>query len=111
MSAHQGLGPGASGPALTAAAAGPVSPADQRLETELIRLQQDFSTHPSHLRLGVQAVLLHGRTRQVTAGRGFDQQTAAPSEDAQGGVAAARVATQRMLVSLAAFCAQAAGLP
>ncbi len=76
-----------------------------RLETELIRLQQDFSTLPSHVRLTLRAVLLDTATRQVIAWREFDESAPAPTDDPAGGVAAAHQATQRVLAALASFCA------
>jgi cholesterol transport system auxiliary component len=79
---------------------------DLRLETELIRLQQDFSARPSQLRLTLRAVLLDSATRRVIAWREFDQIEPAATDDPAGGVAAAHVATQRLLAALAAFGAE-----
>jgi len=76
-----------------------------RLETELIRLQQDFNARPSHVRLTLRAVLLDTATRQVVAWREFDESVPAPSDDPAGGVAAAHQATQRVLAALSSFCA------
>jgi len=83
--------------------------ASLRLETELIRLVQDFSVRPSQLRLTLQAVLLDNATRQVIAWREFDERVPAPTDDPAGGAAAANQATQRVLAGLAAFCAQQVG--
>ncbi len=77
-----------------------------RLETELIRLHQDFSTRPSRLRLTLRAVLLDTRTRQAVAWREFDDSVDATSDDPKAGVVAAQQAVQRVLASVAAFCAQ-----
>ncbi len=79
-----------------------------RLETELIRLHQDFSTRPSRLRLTLRAVLLDTRTRAAVAWREFDDSVAASSDDPAGGVLAAQQAVQRVLAALAAFCAEQA---
>ncbi len=76
-----------------------------RLETELIRLQQDFGSQPSQVRLTLRAVLLDTATRQVIAWREFDESVAAATDDPAGGVAAAHQATQRVLTALASFCA------
>ncbi len=75
------------------------------LETELIRLQQDFSTQPSQVQLSLRAVLLDGTTRQVLAWREFDARVAATSDDPVAGVQAAQQAAQRVLKELTAFCA------
>ncbi|MDZ7589780.1 MAG: ABC-type transport auxiliary lipoprotein family protein [Rubrivivax sp.] len=80
-----------------------------RLETELIRLQQDFSTRPSHVRLTLRAVLLDTATRQALAWREFDESVPAAGDDPVAGVAAAHQATQRVLAALAAFCADQRG--
>jgi cholesterol transport system auxiliary component len=76
-----------------------------RLETELIRLQQDFGTQPSQVRLTLRAVLVDTTSRQVIAWREFDETVAAATDDAAGGAAAAHQATGRVLAALAAFCA------
>ncbi|OIQ86761.1 hypothetical protein GALL_313840 [mine drainage metagenome] len=76
-----------------------------RLDTELIRLQQDFSVHPSQVRLALRAQLVDIGTRQVIASAEFDETEAAVSEDAYGGVRAANVALERLLARLVAFCA------
>lgn len=76
-----------------------------RLESELIRLQQDFGTEPSQVRLTLRAVLVDTNSRQVIAWREFDETVPAVTDDAAGGAAAAHQATVRVLVALAAFCA------
>lgn len=79
-----------------------------RLDTEVIRLQQDFGTAPSQVRFTLRAVLLDTRTRRVIGVREFDASVAAPSDDPQGGVAAANEAVQQVLSELSAFAAKAA---
>lgn len=80
-----------------------------RLDTELLRLQQNFATTgntgPSQLRLTLRAVLVDSASRTVLATREFDVSQAAPSEDAAGGVAAAQRAALQLARELAAFCA------
>lgn len=85
---------------------GPV-PADIRLDTELIRLQQDFATHPSQVEITLRAQLVDVRSQQVLAVKQFDETEAAPGENAYGGVVAANRALQRMLDQLAEFCMRA----
>ncbi len=79
-----------------------------RLETEIIRLHQDFSTRPSQLRLTMRAVLLDTRARQAIAWREFDDSAATGSDDPLGGVRAAQQAVQRVLAALTAWSAEAA---
>ena len=85
---------------MPAAAAG-----DLRLDTQIIRLQQDFQTQPSRVRLTLRATLLDDRTRQVLAWQEFDAVEPAISEDAYGGVLAANRAVQTVVDELARFVA------
>lgn len=82
---------------------------DLRLDTELLRLQHDFTTQPSRVRVTLRAYLVDNTTRQVLAWQEFDATVPAGSEDAYGGVVAANRAVQRVLEGLAGFCAEAAG--
>ena len=79
-----------------------------RLDTEIIRLQQDFSVAPSRVRLTLRAVLIDSTTKAVVARREFDASVVSTSEDTYGGVIAAQAVTQRVLTELAAFCAEVA---
>jgi len=74
-----------------------------RLETELIRLQQDFGSSPSHVRLSLRAMLLDGATRRPIGWREFDVSVPAASDDPAGGVAAAREATRQLLGEILVF--------
>ncbi|WP_431273056.1 ABC-type transport auxiliary lipoprotein family protein [Variovorax ureilyticus] len=76
-----------------------------RLETELLRLQQDFSTTPSHVRLTLRATLIDTATRKVVASREFDARVDAPTDDPYGGVIAAQHAAAQVVAELASFCA------
>ena len=82
-----------------------------RLDTELIRLQQDFSVRPSRVQLTLGAQLIDIGTRQVIASAEFDETENAASEDAYGGVRAANLALERLLARLSAFCAKHAPRP
>ena len=77
-----------------------------RLDTELIRLQQDFSVHPSRVQFTLNAQLIDIGTRKVVASAEFDETENAATEDAYGGVRAANLALERLLARLAAFCAE-----
>jgi cholesterol transport system auxiliary component len=77
-----------------------------RLETEVVRLQQDFSAQPSTVRLTLRAVLIDAGTRRVLASQLFDATAAAARDDPVAGVAAAQPLTQRLLGDLAAACAE-----
>jgi len=80
---------------------------DLRLDTEIIRLQQEFRTQPSSVRFTLRAYLVEDKTRRVLAWREFDTAVPAASEDPYGGVVAANQAVQAVLKDLAAFCADA----
>jgi cholesterol transport system auxiliary component len=78
---------------------------DLRLDTEIIRLQQEFLTRPSRVRFTLRAYLVDDKTRRVLAWREFDAAVPATSDDPYGGVVAANRAVQTVLGNLAAFCA------
>lgn len=81
---------------------------DLRLDSEIIRLQHDFSQQPSRVRFTLRAYLTDNNTRQVLAWREFDETAAALSEDPYGGVVAANSAVQSALEKLSVFCAETA---
>ncbi len=81
---------------------------EMRLDTELLRLQHDFTIPPSRVRLTLRAVLIDSATRRVIARREFDASVPSASEDAYGGVVAANRAVRTVMAELAAFCVQAA---
>jgi cholesterol transport system auxiliary component len=80
---------------------------DLRLDTEIIRLQHDFSSLPSRVRFTLRATLVDDRTRRVLAGREFDGTVAATRDDPYGGVVAANRVVQTVLKDLSFFCAEA----
>ena len=83
--------------------------ADLRLDTEIVRLQHEFGSAPSRVRLTLRATLTDNATRQVLAQIDLDQRADAASEDAYGGVVAANAAANVMLQALVVFCNQVAG--
>jgi cholesterol transport system auxiliary component len=74
-----------------------------RLDTTILRLQQDFLQVPSVVRFTVQVTLMNTTTREVLAWRTVDTMQSASSEDAAGGAAAAQAAVQQGLSQVAAF--------
>ncbi len=74
-----------------------------RLDTEIIRLQQDFSVKPSRVQLTLGVQLIDLATRRVIASAEFEEVEATETEDAYGGVRAANRALGRMLNRVAAF--------
>jgi cholesterol transport system auxiliary component len=82
--------------------------ADLRLDTEVLRLQQEFSDTPSRVRLTLRATLSDNATRQVISWQTFDETVPAASDDPYGGVVAANLAVQQVMAQLARYCAMAA---
>ena len=82
-------------------------PAAYRLDTEIVRLLQDFTVHPSRVEITIRAQLTDVRAQRVVASRTFDESESAPTENAAGGVVAANAALQRVLERIAAFCLDA----
>ena len=78
---------------------------DIRLETELIRLQQEFLSRPSRVRFTLSATITDVATRRVIAWRQFDAIVPTASDDPYGGVVAANRAVGEVLEQLADFCA------
>lgn len=76
-----------------------------RLETESLRLQHDFGSRPSQVRLTLRAVLVDSATREPLAWREFDLSVPAATEDPAGGAAAAALAAQRVSVAVTEFAA------
>ncbi len=74
---------------------------DMRLDTEILRLQQTFSTSPSQVRFTVRTYLVDNATRKVLASREFDATVPAATDDPYGGVVAANTAVQRVLAQVA----------
>jgi cholesterol transport system auxiliary component len=75
-----------------------------RLDTELIRLQQDFTSHPSRVVITLRAQLIDVQEKRIIAVKVFDETEPSDSEDAYGGVLAANRALLRVLTQLAEFC-------
>ena len=72
-----------------------------RLDTEIVRLQQNFLQMPSSVRFTLQATLSDNLTHEVLAWKELDAVQPASSEDAAGGSAAASAAVQQVLQELA----------
>ena len=79
------------------------STGDLRLDTDIIRLQQDFRTQPSQVRFTLRATLVDDKTRRVLTWREFDSSVAALRDDPYGGVIAANMAVQHVLQALSTF--------
>jgi cholesterol transport system auxiliary component len=78
--------------------------ADFRLDSEWLRLQQEFTPQPSRMHLTLRVQLVNLKTRQVVAAQEIDEVEPAASENAYGGVMAANRAMQRVLGRVVEFC-------
>ena len=91
-------------PAFRAVVPGIIS-ADLRLDTELIKLQQNFITH--RLELTLRAQLTDLQDKRIIAVQQFTVAEPIDSADAYAGVLAANRALQRVLSQLLDFCLNA----
>jgi cholesterol transport system auxiliary component len=76
-----------------------------RLDAELLRLQQEFTSRPSQVRLALRVQLADAETRRILGTREFEAIESAATEDAAGGVAAAGRAAGRVLAEVAGWVA------
>lgn len=76
-----------------------------RLDTQVLRLQQEFFEVPSQVRFALRAQLFDMQQRSAVATKVFEVVETAPSEDAEGGVLATNRAVKRLFSQLAAFVA------
>ena len=88
--------------AVLSAATSPVV-GELRLDTEIIRLLQEFKTYPSQVRLILRVQLLDMVARQVVATRVFEVVENTRSENAEGGMEATNLAVTRLLKKLVTF--------
>ncbi len=86
------------------AVTGTATAGDLRLVTELVRLQQDFTTIPAQLHFTLRATVLDNATRKVLAWREVNQIVAVSGDTPYDGVVAANQAVQSGLQQLSAFC-------
>jgi cholesterol transport system auxiliary component len=79
-----------------------------RLDTEVLRLQQEFGGGTSRVRFTLRASIADNTTRKAIASREFDASVAARSDDPYGGVVAANRAVQQVMQQLASYCSDVA---
>ncbi|MBL8260251.1 MAG: membrane integrity-associated transporter subunit PqiC [Candidatus Competibacteraceae bacterium] len=83
----------------------PPSPAvpDLRVDLDIIRLQQELMSKPSHVRLTVRLKVIDTRSGRVLGARVFEAVESTPSEDAYGAARAANAAVQKLLGEMIPF--------
>lgn len=93
--------------AVVAASSGAAAKGNLRLDTELVRLQQEFTSRPSRVRLTIRAQLVDSTAREVVKTQVFEVVEDAAEDTPYGGVAAANRAMGRALGRIADFAATA----
>lgn len=78
-----------------------------RLDTRLIKLQQEFMTPTSQVQLVVEATLINNTSNVVVATRRFSAAIPAPDNNPYSGVLAANIAAANVSQQIAAFCTAA----
>lgn len=79
--------------------------ADLRLDSEIVRLQQNFGVRPSRIEISVRVQLVGTAPPRVLASAQFDEAEDASSDDPYGGVMAANRSLSRLVRRIADFCA------
>lgn len=82
--------------------------ADWRLDSYVIKLQQDFTHKPSIVELELNATLINNVKASVIANKRFYVQAVAPSDTPYGGVVAANTACQQLMEELSAWVVDSA---
>ena len=78
-------------------------PAQYRLDTDNLILEQQFFSRPSRVRLALRAQIVDTKKLSILATRYFELFEVAPSDDAYGGVQAANHAAATLLTDLVAW--------
>ncbi|HSB20497.1 MAG TPA: ABC-type transport auxiliary lipoprotein family protein [Anaeromyxobacteraceae bacterium] len=82
------------------------SAAGLRLDSQVVRLQQEFTVRPSRVRFALRLELTDVAAHRIIGTREIEAVETAPSDDAPGGVAAANAAVKRALADAAGWCAE-----
>lgn len=77
--------------------------ADYRLDTQLLKLQQNFLKRPSVLELSVKVVLTRVENNQVLASKIIQEEVRCPANTPYGGVMAANQATRQLTAHVDSF--------
>ncbi len=81
---------------------------DMRLDTEIVRMQQEFDVSPSRVRFTLRATLVDTATSRVLVQRELEASVSAESQDPYGGIIAAQAAVAVVMEDLASICTEAA---
>ena len=78
--------------------------ADERLDVQILTMQQDFTSNPSVYNLVLQAQLIQMSTGNIIRGQRFSYTIPTETNDPAGGVAAANKAIEEWIPQLIDFC-------
>jgi cholesterol transport system auxiliary component len=78
-------------------------PAQYRLDTDNLILEQQFFSRPSRVRLSVRAQIIDAKQQTILATRYFGVLEVAPTDDAYGAVLAANHAAEKFMIEIAAW--------
>ncbi len=84
--------------------------ANLRVDVDVIRLQQEFMSRPSRVRLLTRIKVVDLKSGHVLGTRVFEATEPAPSEDASGAARAANAAVQKVLSQMVPFALRHAGV-
>ena len=84
--------------------------ANLRVDVDVIRLQQEFMSRPSRVRLLTRFKVVDVKSGHVLGTRVFEATEPAPSEDASGAARAANAAVQKVLSQMVPFALRHAGV-
>ena len=79
---------------------------DYRLLSNLVQLEQDFTTQPSRVRMTLRVQLVDVSQRRLLGSHTLRLERAAASDDPVGGVAAANALLEQAVVEVARWCRQ-----
>lgn len=80
--------------------------ADLRVDVDVIRLQHEFMTQPSQVRVTARIKVMGMKSGHVLGTQVFEAVEPAPSEDAYGAARAANAAIQKLLADMLPFALQ-----
>ncbi len=79
-----------------------------RLDTQLVKMQQEFLLPTSCVRMVIQAQLINNTTNRIVASRRFETVVSAPENNPYSGVRSANKAAAVLSQKIARFCVRSA---
>ena len=79
-----------------------------RLDTQLVKMQQEFLLPTSRVRMVIQAQLINNTTNRIVASRRFETVVSAPENNPYSGVRSANKAVAVLSQKIARFCVRSA---